>query len=920
MRLLSARVRDYRLHRDLAMEFDSRFTVISGPNQSGKSTLAEALHRALFLPVKTGGDLLKGMQSDPYVAEPEVELAFEAVGERWTLHKRFAGARGSASLQDGRGRSLQGEEAEERLAELIGTSAVARNRGAAEQLKERWGHLWVWQGAASSNPLALSASGYDHDRLVERLQAGADLGVTSALDLAVLDDIQSRWSAVYTAGGANRAPQVKRGSALQLSRSAMAAAQADLALLEERIDQQAEAEQVYLAAVEQLARITLELPQHQQQRQALGLQLARSRELEAGINQQQPVLDALDKEQAELTQDLQQLQQQQRLVTELEAAQAPGNSRLAALREQLPALESALELARQQLELLQNASGQAASQALVIESQQNRLKLVQEQGLLSQQLTDLELLQLRLTQLDRDLESLPAVDGAVVEQLRRLEAAVKAAEVRAESLAAGIEVIRCGQVLRLDGELLEAGSTHLLSQAALLQVGDDVELRLLPGGGTTGAEALEAVAKARLALAKALEPYQPFQLVAVEQVATSERRRSDLLAERQNLLAQQRSGGDASKLGLRLQTVVQEQEALALEALPLDPAAGETPSDIELEADMLQSRLAQLEIELRQARQGRDQAMAAEQGQQQQLRQATASLDGHKQAIEQSDQELRQRANQLLEAKTRVDALLQRRESLEALQAAEAELEQQRAAIQMALAALQSELQALDPIRLRSEDQRLEQAIERLQQQERDASEARIRAESRLHGDGQVDLQAEKEQKDAEVESRQSELRRLEQEAGMLSLLRRLLDEEQNAMGSQYTAPITSRIGRYLAAVFPEVPQASLEYDARGGFQGLQWRRANEAAFGFDVLSTGAREQFAAALRITMAEVLAEAYDGSLPVLFDDAFANSDPERQQGVHRMLQQAADQGLQVILLSCDPERSQGIAGAAQVSLGR
>ena len=919
MRLLSARVRDYRLHRDLAVEFDPRFTVISGPNQSGKSTLAEALHRALFLPVKTGGDLLKGMQSDPYLAEPEVELAFEAVGERWTLRKRFAGARGSASLQDGRGRSLQGEEAEERLAELIGTSAVARNRGAAEQLKERWGHLWVWQGAASSNPLALSASGYDHDRLVERLQAGADLGVTSALDLAVLDDIQSRWSAVYTAGGANRAPQVKRGSALQLARAAMAAAQADLAMMEERIDQQAEAEQHYQAAVEQLARITLELPQHQQQRQALGLQLARSRELEAGINQQQPVLEALVKEQTALAQDLQQLQQQQRLVAELEAAQAPGNSRLAALREQLPALESALQQARQQLELLQNASGQAASQAQLIEAQQNRLKLTQERDQLSQQLTGLELLQQRLTQLDRDLESLPAVDGAVVEQLRRLEAAVKAAEVRAESLAAGIEVIRCGQVLRLNGELVEAGSTHLLSQAALLQVGDDVELRLLPGGGTTGAEALETVAKARLALAKALEPFQPFQLVAVEQVATAERRRSDLLAERQNLLAQQRSGGDASKLGLRLQTVLQELEAVPLEALPLDPAAGDAPSGTELEADTLQTRLAQLEIELRQARQARDQAMAAEQGQQQQLRQATASLDGHKQAIEQADQELRQSANQLLEAKTRVDALLQRRQSMEALQAAVAELEQQRIAIQMALAALQSELQALDPTKLRSEDQRLEQALERLQQQEREASEARIRAESRLHGDGQVDLQAEKEQKDAEVESRQSELRRLEQEAGMLSLLRRLLEEEQNAMGSQYTAPITSRIGRYLAAVFPEAPQASLEYDARTGFQGLQWRRANEAVFSFAALSTGAREQFAAALRITMAEVLAEAYDGSLPVLFDDAFANSDPERQQGVHRMLQQAADQGLQVILLSCDPERSQGIAGAAQVSLG-
>jgi len=89
--------------------------------------------------------------------------------------------------------------------------------------------------------------------------------------------------------------------------------------------------------------------------------------------------------------------------------------------------------------------------------------------------------------------------------------------------------------------------------------------------------------------------------------------------------------------------------------------------------------------------------------------------------------------------------------------------------------------------------------------------------------------------------------------------------------------------------------------------------------FGFDVLSTGAREQFAAALRVTMAEVLAKAYEGTLPVLFDDAFANSDPERQAGVYRMLQKASDQGLQIILLTCDPERSEEISRGTKIRLG-
>jgi len=67
-----------------------------------------------------------------------------------------------------------------------------------------------------------------------------------------------------------------------------------------------------------------------------------------------------------------------------------------------------------------------------------------------------------------------------------------------------------------------------------------------------------------------------------------------------------------------------------------------------------------------------------------------------------------------------------------------------------------------------------------------------------------------------------------------------------------------------------------------------------------------------------MAEVLAEAYDGTLPVLFDDAFGNSDPERQAGVYRMLQKAADQGLQVILLTCDPERSMGLDWGSRINL--
>lgn len=915
MRLLSARIRDYRIHRDLAVEFDPRFTVIAGPNQSGKSTLAEALHRALFLPVKTGGELQKGMQTSPFLSDPEVELCFEAGSQRWTLRKRFAASRGSASLTDGRGVSLQGDEAEERLAQLVGTAAVARNRGAAEQLRERWGHLWVWQGAASTNPLTSGQAFYDHDRLVERLQAGADLGVTSALDLAVLEDIQGRWSSVYTPGGANRAPKVRTGSPLQLARAASELAQEELSSIDARIAQQAEDAQAYQQALDSLSRIGEQLPQQRLQFQDLQKRLARSRELQERIGSQQPWLEAAVKELTSLGQDRSQLSEQQQRIVELTAAQTPGRSRLEELNQQLPSLESDLKQAQQQLVEMQASSEQSIASARNLERQLNRTGLQREQHQLGEQLAALEALQGRLTRLDADLAALPEVDGAAVDRLRMLDAAVRDAQIRAESLSAGIEVIRAGQLVRLDGQPLEQGSTQLLSQPAVLQVGDDVELRLLPGGGNDTAQAAAAVDTARQALAGALAA---LKLPSLEAVVTAERRRSDLQAERQGLLGQILTAGDAGKLRDR-QTAVASQ----LAQFPPDPgesdAAATVPSPTDdAPVEELESLIAQLEIALQQAREQRDTASTDLKDQQTQLQQASRKLEEHRQAITAAEQVLRQQDNQLLEARTLCESLLERHGSLEALQAAIDTGEQRRQQLQTTLDGLRTELNELDPEGLSKEQLRLSRQIEELEQQERDANEARIRAEERLHSDGSTDLQAEREQKLAELESRLQEQERLEKEAGMLTLLRRLLEEEQNAMGSQYTAPILSRIGRYLGEVFPEAPEASLIYEARRGFQELQWRRGGESAFNFDVLSTGAREQFAASLRVAMAEVLAEAYDGCLPVLFDDAFANSDPDRQVGVYRMLQQAADQGLQVLLLTCDPERSQAIEGAARLHL--
>ena len=99
-------------------------------------------------------------------------------------------------------------------------------------------------------------------------------------------------------------------------------------------------------------------------------------------------------------------------------------------------------------------------------------------------------------------------------------------------------------------------------------------------------------------------------------------------------------------------------------------------------------------------------------------------------------------------------------------------------------------------------------------------------------------------------------------------------------------------------------------------FSGLKLRRGSEF-YDFAELSGGMREQLTAALRLSMADVLKQAHDGCLPLVFDDAFANADPSRIALVTAMLEEAVARGLQVILLTCDPAQY-GDLGAATIDL--
>ena len=825
MRLLRLNLEHYRMHQQLELSFAAGLNVLEGANESGKSTLAEAVHRALFLPVRSSGAAVVAMRGKPAQGDPTVALAFEAEQQRFELNKRFAAARGSVGLRDQAGTLLEGEAAEDRLAQLVGAASV--KGGNAARLRERWGHLWVWQGSAGDDPLRLGADAIDQNRLLQQLQRGASSTVQSALDQRVLLAVRQRWSALHTeTGRAGRA-----GSRLDQAQKANDQTRRELEQAQARIAGQQQA-----------------LAEHQQASQQL-VQLDQQAPLAERWTTVQQQRQPLQQRLAELQPQWQQGQRELQQRTLLNERLKPGLAEAEQLRQDLPELES-------QRQRSQDALQQALQQAETLQQWIRRLALEQQW----QQITQLDE---RLRQLGEALQQLPAIAPAQVEQLQQLERQEQAASAVLASLVTSLEVQPAGGGYLLDGKPLKAGDTVRLQRDAQLSSADGSPLlRITPGGGDGVSAAAERLRQARAQLQSQLKALGVANAASASQ---AERQRSGLLAEQRNL-QQQRGSVDPAALHQQLQ------------ALP------PLPEGDQRDGEQLRAELDALVPHGRQLRQ--------------ELNSAEANLSKARRRLEQLDAELAQDQKLLLQADTLLEDLQRRHGGLEPLGL---ELQHLNAELQT----LQDQLKQLEPQLLaHGLDPAAGLPLQALQQQRESLLQQLAASAARLDANGDVDLNAQLELAEAAHEASCEELALQQRDAGMLDLLKRLLEQEQTALAQRYTAPLADALDRYLQLLDLGHSQVQLQFDSRRGFSDLSWQRQNGLAWDFASLSGGTRELLASALRLAIAEVLAPAYDGCLPVLFDDAFTNVDPSRWPGLAAMLQRAVEQGLQLLVLSCDP----------------
>lgn len=898
MRLISATLRSYRIHRETTVAFDGARTLIGGPNESGKSTLIEGIHRGLFLRAKTGGALREDMKSAIHPGEPEVELVFEAAGSRWSVEKRFAGTKGTTRLANSSGEAFRDDEAESKLADLLRVEG-AGGRVNASQLAGFWSHLWVWQGMSGTDPSCHATP--QMDTLVRRLQQdGLSAVMQSETDRRVRERIAGNYQENFTSTG-----RPKAGSRLEAARAKMDETTAALDRargISERLERAAAEHQ---QAEREIAEATAILPPLRVQIEATDARLAEVTKLKQIGETHEKTWQAAVSLRQQISESDKAIRRVHDQAGAAQASLLPSETR----EMELIARETALrkqDFAAQSS--LREIAGSLRQIRLNCELSNARITAFEKEEIVAQlqaRSDEVSKLRTEIAEARGAVAKLPPLTAKDLENLRRLDRAAHQATASLNAMATRVDVVVTDQPVTLDGSSLGPGDPRILTDAGELAIGHGTRIRIQPGGGTSLAAAREQQEKAARDFTTALDRLALNDL----DHATS------VLLQRET----------QSQHGARLET---RWEALGGKTLDSELAAARTASQAAIAevarrislAGNDDSPPADLESARQQDHSLRQQLQAAEAAEthanrhaaqiRQQLDTAAAQRVSHR------EQSAHHRQN-LSDLTTRLHVMEETHGSAEARSLAITQAATDEQAGAERLASTRESLAALAPELLAADRERFSRSVTQQETRLRDAENRRLIARDRLTLDGSTDPHVELETAKARHAEAFAHFQSVQRHASAIELLHQLFATSREAVDDAIVHPLARRISGYLQCLFGPATKVRVNL-SEGGISGLELVRANDPNFNFNALSGGAREQVAAAVRFGMAEILAADHDGTLPVVFDDAFAYTDPDRVRTLQRMLDLAANRGLQVIVVSCTPA-DYAAFGASEIRLG-
>lgn len=899
MHIHSVVVRNYRVHRELAIAFDRRLTLIGGPNEGGKSTLAEAIHRGLFLKSKVTGEALSPMKSNVGDGAPEVEVVFQKNNDVYRVHKKFSGTNGTTRLSQVNGKTWQGDEAESRLADILGVEQVGGGRGIGERVGQQWAHLWVWQGQSGADPSTHATA--QRESLLSRLQSGDSVIMQSELDSKVarifIDAVTAEFSA-------KREP--KANSPLRKAKQDFDDAKREVEdtevlcrKLQNAADEFRRASQQWTAADAQIKSLKSDLS-------IVNANLERATKLGESVQNLHSLITNQEQGIRELKTAEHDIDEAGRDLKKVQDALKPARSKEIDL---IAAEKDSVEAYRQSDQKYGEAC-ETANQALgefeLAMAVQNRFRVSADLCARIEDQTATEQIRGKISKFEAKLYALPAISDVQIRRLRTLSQKRGESDATLKAIATGIELLVADQSVLVGNKELQSGSPLVITEVTEICIGSGVRLLVRPGGGdgvTTAQRRLHDVE---------METQQELTAIGVTSLPEAE----VIFTDRQELSQQIESGKaelrswNADTLSKRIETLEMEQKQYAEDIerrkriLNIDFDVPQTTDDVAAFIAQCQEAREQSEAKVERLKIVRNLA-------DEKRNEARDSVNDYR-------RELKRLGDEETSLEGKLQGLIQASGDAEKRKAQLGELERTKGAAAKEVDELESALRELEPEELGRKMKRLERALEGQQAAKTSMGETQAVARSILQSQGVTDPQEQLASAKAKLAAEEERLQTEERQGKAKLLLSDLFHAEQQKHSAKFTTPLITKIADYLRPVFGRSIDVQLNNEnLKFTGLGLNRRDNDQGAVDFDSLSAGAREQMAAAVRLAIAELLAEESDGCLPIVFDDAFAYSDPDRVEALQAMLDLAANRGLQVIVLTCSP-RDYYRLGASEVTL--
>ncbi|SDS19859.1 AAA family ATPase [Corynebacterium timonense] len=856
-------------HLELRDLPDTGVILIHGDNESGKSTILDALDAVLTERYSAKKNSIRALQPVGRDVGPEVRLTATVGPYTFTARKRFLkSAESELTITAPKSEQLSGRAADDKLEAIV-----------AEHLDGDLADiLFVRQG--DTDP-GISAAGIPS--VTRALDAGGEDTLAGTEDTALMGRITDEYARYFT-------PQGKKKSTYTELEKAVEDAQAELAARRAAVDELSGAVDEVGRLTAEVTEIDAELPEAvaesaQREKEEAAAKQAEAKATEARERRERADVD-LERAAADLEarrEARQQLETLRSEAAELDKLLGPAAQKATDEEETIARLTKERDEARARLAEAREKAQEARRASERARRQRRRRELTE--------LADtLDAVDAQLTELLQKTPERPVTDADV----REIDKAASEAAVQrrlADAASAKLEVTASAAAsLRVDGRAVDldegTGDEIRLADGTTVEIGD-ITAVYRAGAGAAGstaaldeaeralAEALAAVGCADVDEARVARDEHATLAAAVE--AARERR------------AQLTEGRDADELRAELARLQEDEDK-------------DGDSDEQLDDD-------EADAAYRAAGDAVD--AAAEEAAQAEA--ALVPWEGKTAAAEATT--LRTKKDLKEEEIARQESVLEAAEHatpLSALLTAHGEATERAAALRAEEEKLAQEVAALDPALAAQLHAGARARVDNLKQRRAEAQERIARLSS--HIDVATGAAEQADRAEAALEAAEQKLARSRRRAEAVELLWHTMRAHRDAARARYAQPFAQALNRYAAVIFGPDVEFTLGEDL-----GVEARTVGETTVPLDQLSGGAKEQMALLTRFAVADLAGNGENGAVPVpvVIDDALGATDPDRLARMNTLFD-TVGRDAQVVVLTCFPRRFDRVVPAVRASI--